>query len=185
MILAVDPGIATCGWAVAAPGTGRIERCGVITTEKNGRVSRSVDRARRVAFVAQQLASVANGCTTLAAEAPLGFGSIHAVAPQQLAWGALVQLGAGLRMTVLEVTAKAWQHAVMPDAKRIDYAELERVLHAHVSVDAAAALDDIPNALLTHALDACGVGLLAALRPDDATVVIGHGLDRTAAPRRA
>lgn len=174
MILGVDPAMATCGWAIVAPRTGLIRRCGVITTTKKQGVPLGTDRARRVAHVAAELADLAYAyqCTTIAAEAPLGFGSIHAVAPQQLVWGALISLGVARNMPVLEVPAKVWQHAVMPGVKRIDYAELERVLYDHVGAESEA-LDGIPNDLLTHALDAAGVGVLAAVRPQAATAVIG------------
>ena len=183
MIVAFDPGVRKIGWATVEPGTGRVERCGVITTER-GDAAASVDRARRFREALSIMAELVHGATTVAGEAPLSFGPIQAVAPQIECWGLLVALAGELPL--FEVTAKTWQHAVMPEpvapppplrparAKgtpkprpaKINYKQLEAKLAAHMG---RAALAHIKPDDRTHALDAIGVGVLVALRPHLAT----------------
>ena len=182
MIAAFDPGVRKIGWATVEPGTGRVEGCGVITTER-GEAAASVDRARRFREALGIMDALVHGATMVAGEAPLSFGPIQAVAPQIECWGLLVAL-AGAR-PLFEVTAKTWQHAIMSDAAaaapllqkgnaatpkprpaKINYKQLEAKLAAHMG---RAALAHIKPDDRTHALDAIGVGVLVALRPHLAT----------------
>lgn len=170
MILAVDPGMARCGWAIVEPGTGAVDDLGVICTERDTALSVAADRARRVAAVAKELDRIAFGrATFIAAEEPLSFGTVHAVAPQAMVWGALCSLAQTLQVPLHMVSAKAWQHAVAPSMKKINYDELEIALTKFVGRDLLAS---IPSADRTHALDAVGVGVLVALRPHLATTIL-------------
>lgn len=179
MILGVDPGYATCGWSVVDPRdphlAARVIALGVITTKQNKLLDLPTDRARRVAEVGVELADIAMRfrCTDVIAEEPLGHGAAAAVAANMLPWGTLIMLaiarGALLRM----VRAKTWQHAVLGLEKgAVDYERVEAMLSDHVGVDLADTLAAIKKALRTHALDAVGIGLLAALRPHLTTVIV-------------
>lgn len=174
MILGVDPGYAKCGWSIVEPRTGRVRALGVIFTEKVAGLDLSTDRARRVAVVSAELANLAavHECTAIAAESPLGYGAAAAVAANMLPWGALILLATLRELNLVEVRAKTWQHAVQPGRKKIDYPSLERSMRAHVGPQVGAQLMCIPDAQRNHALDACGIGMLYALRPEDASRVL-------------
>lgn len=181
MLLGVDPGYARCGWAVVDPRTARVVALGVILTAKDPKVSLATDRARRMAVVAKQLATIAaeHNVTAIAAEEPLGFGAAAAVAANQLPWGAIVMLAVQRDYQLHGVAAHAWQHAVLgterinPETGKrapVDYEQVERALLSYV--DAAQISLDVPPHLKNHALDACGIALLVALRPHDATLIV-------------
>ncbi len=169
MILGIDPGYANTGWAVVRPKLGRVLACGLIITEKDKRKSteRSTDRARRMVTVARTIAQMArdHSCTTIAAEQALGHGAAAAVAANLLPWGALVGIAVMLGVELVEVPAKQWQHAVMPECTgKIDYDRLAQLLHRFTRGQAAAGLLEVPKRLRTHVVDAVGVGLFASLR---------------------
>src|SRR5207253_3029561 len=108
MILAVDPGIASCGWAVVRPRTGRVLDLGVLISKPAQGVDKSTDRARRIAWMASDLADVVEkyDCDGIAAEQMLFHGKINAVVSQLLPWCALLGLAVALDLDVLEVPAK-------------------------------------------------------------------------------
>lgn len=162
MILAVDPGIASCGWAVVRPRTGRVVDLGVITSSP-AKGTKSTDRARRITRIAYELTGVvcAHDCDVIAAEQMLFHGTINAVVSQLLPWGALLGLAAALDMDVLEVPAKVWQAAVL--GRVVPYDELADSLRTFVAAQAERKLVTIARSKRTHALDAVGVGLYAAL----------------------
>lgn len=161
MILAIDPGW-KCGWAVVEPKTTRLIALGVFTSDPDKAIAKSTDRARRVAALGAELASVrdAHVCTAIAAESMLCYGAPNAVIPQVLVWGMLTRLAAEIGVGLVEVIAKDWQHAVTPGVKKIDYDKVKRAL----AVLAGRRLELIPKDLRTHALDAVGIGAFAALR---------------------
>lgn len=162
MILAVDPGIASCGWAVVRPKTGRVVDLGVVISEP-GVGEKSTDRARRITRLADKLADVIedHDCDAIAAEQMLFHGKINAVVSQLLPWGALLGLAAALDLDVLEVPAKVWQPAVL--GRVVPYDELADKLRAFVASQVELKLLAIARSKRTHALDAVGVGLYAAL----------------------
>ncbi len=176
-ILSVDPGYAKCGWSVVEPDTGRVVALGVIVTTKDPRADLSTDRARRVATVSGELAviAVAHDCTSIAAEQALGHGAAAAVAANMLPWGALVMLAVMRGAQLVEIRAKVWQHAVLGlEAGKVDYAKVEKELARYVGGQLAVELLAIKKADRTHALDACGIGMLAALRPHEATRIVAR-----------
>lgn len=162
MILAVDPGIASCGWAVVRPKTGRVIDLGVWTSAPGAAV-KSTDRARRITRLADKLADVIeeHDCDAIAAEQMLFHGKINAVVSQLLPWGALLGLAAALDLDVVEVPAKKWQLAML--GRSVPYDELADHLRAFVANQAEVRLLAIPRGERTHAFDAVGVGLYAAL----------------------
>ncbi|HVK89495.1 MAG TPA: crossover junction endodeoxyribonuclease RuvC [Kofleriaceae bacterium] len=167
MILAIDPGLAACGWAVVDPATALVAELGVLTTEPDKAIAKSTDRARRAHQLAAQLAELAavHGCTVLAAEAMLLFGNVNAATAQVLCWGALLGVAHARGLSVVEVRAKDWQHDVVGPGK-VNYARVEKKLTKHVGPRIGA----IAKNLRTHALDAVAIGLYAALRKVPAVV---------------
>lgn len=180
MILGVDPGYAKCGWSVV-DALGRVQALGVILTTQDPRVKKkevalSTDRMRRVSDVGAVLYARAKdyGCTTIAAEQALQHGAAAAIAANLLPWGAITQLATMTGMKCLEVTAKTWQRAVLGvEAGAVDYDTLESMLTGYVDCQSGAVgFGAIKKNLRTHAVDAVGVGVLAAMRPHLANVIV-------------
>lgn len=175
MLLGIDPGYAKCGWSVVEPRTGRVLALGLIVTEQDKDADLSTDRARRVAQVGSELAEVVHmyGCTAIAAEQALGHGAAAAVAANQLPWGAVIMLAVTYGLGLMEVRAKCWQLAVLGiDKGKVDYDEVESQLAEYVGAQLADRLRSIKKADRNHALDAVGIGVLAALRPHLANVIV-------------
>ncbi len=166
MILAVDPGIAFCGWAIVDPRTARVRDLGLWKSTPDKALDKSTDRARRIHTLSGVLSRLRGryGCTTIAGEQALSHGTINAVMGQLLVWGALGMLAVESGAELVEVTAKDWQHAILPDVppgKACDYALVEAALSRHVGDR----LEHVPAAKRTHVFDAVAVGLYTALRP--------------------
>lgn len=180
MILAVDPGIASCGWAIVTPGTGRVLELGVIASDRDDRFDVTADRARRADRQAEALLELVrrHDCKAIAAESVSIGGPPHVRTTMalslSLSWGVLVGLARTLGLALYEATPKVWQHAVQPDAgKKIDYDKLFAAMARYVRGQAAAEqLAALRPSHRNHALDAAGVGLLAALRPSAATTIV-------------
>lgn len=182
MILGVDPGYAKCGWSIVDPKTGRVRALGVILTEKiakEQKLSLATDRARRMVIVCERLAEIAaaHDVTVIVAEEPLGFGASAAVAANQLPWGAIVMLATLRGYGLVGVAAKTWQRAVLgDDVKKVDYERIEKALASYITGQAIADFDEVAPHLRNHALDACGIGMLAALRPHMTTPIAARRL---------
>lgn len=174
MILAVDPAIATCGWAVICPRPLQVVDFGVATTEVIEGVHKTVGNARRIAEVGRVLAIQRDAyrCTTIAAEQMLSFGVVHAVVPQALCWGVLAHLAEQRGVELLEVVAKEWQEAVSPGLSKLKKAKRYPLVEAEVSAFVGARLLRIDISLRTHVVDAIAVGLFAALRRAQCRTVI-------------
>ncbi len=165
MILAVDPGIGACGWAIVEPKTGRVLDLGLWTSERDQALDKSTDRGRRIHKLSGLLGQLVRDhqCTVVAGEQALSHGPINAVIGQVLVWGALAMLASEYSAELVEVTAKEWQHAVLPDLApkaKVDYARIEKALAAHIGDR----LSHVPTAKRTHVFDAAAVGMFAALR---------------------
>ena len=180
MILAIDPGLATCGWAVVVPGSGEVLEIGTIITPPITGLDEWTDRMRRLDSQAEVLEAVArrHGCSTIAAEeASLGgpprsrLGMAIALCSS---WGHIVGLSRALRASLFAVPPKVWQHAIQPGRRKVDYDALFRSMAEHVALHAipSGQLRAIKACDRNHALDACGVGMLAALRPHLTTVIV-------------
>lgn len=173
MILSIDPGLQDLGWAVVEPRTGRVIDLGVVHQERNDKLAKSTCRATRMLRQALCLRAVAQNqrCAALAAEAmsfnpkrftmALGLG---------LSWGGLTALAVALGLELYELPPKRWQHAVTGvDRGKVDYDDVARRLAEYLHGNAAIALAGIKPDQRTHALDAVGVGVFTALRPEQAT----------------
>ncbi len=171
MILAIDPGLGSCGYALVRPRTARVIDLGVLTSSPTQGVDEHTDRARRAAVQAGLIADLADkhDCTVIAAEA-MSFGgppkARHAMAVSlSLCWGVLAGIANGMGIGLLEVSPKQWQHAITPGVTKINYDNVFEQLRAFVDGQATVALHAIKKQLRNHALDAVGVGVFAALLP--------------------
>lgn len=177
MILAIDPGLGTCGWAIVDP-SARVLDLGVILTERDKVLEEATDRARRADHQAEVLAEAAQryNVAEIALEA-MSFGGppsarFHMAISVGLSWGVATGIARTLGLNLYAVPPKRWQRAVVPNAgKRLNYALVEAALEHYVGKQAFVALSCIAKGDRNHALDACGVGLFAALRPNEVEVV--------------
>lgn len=164
-IMGVDCAMATCGWAIVERSPKlRLVELGVITTDPSP-IERSTDRSRRIATVSREIEKLQlrHNAIMIAAEQPLGFGSVHAILPQALCFGALVMLAVSHDIDLAEVRAKEWQPAVIgkAEAEKVNYKHVARELGVFIGEP----LTTIKPELRTHAIDAVGIALFAALRP--------------------
>lgn len=182
MILAVDPGLATCGWAVVAPSTGEVVDLGVVISPSDPDADDTVDRARREAKQCAALLEVArrHRVTRIVAESVSLGGPPRARLPMalslSLSWGGLCMLAIALGAELLEVKPKVWQHQCAPGLKRIDYDKLFAAIAAvlRCNPDLTKLLRSIAESDRNHALDACGIGFVGALMPQLATVIVAR-----------
>lgn len=178
MILAVDPGLSNCGWAVVRPRTGAIVELGVISSDREAAYDVSTDRIQRLALQAHALAAAVDrhGCDRIVGEAITLGGPVHVKLAMSvglhLSWGVLTGLAHGRKLPLFEVGPKVWQHAIQPGRKKIHYPSLEQAMAAHVGPQVGAQLMCIEKAKREHALDACGIGMLAALQPQELTRIV-------------
>ena len=186
MIVALDPGLGTFGWAIVAERTARVLALGVLLSDRDPELDESTDRARRVADQARGILALARSTsgvgaervTAIAAEA-MSFGGApgarFAMAISLgLSWGALAGVATALDLPLVEIPPKRWQRAIVPDAgKRVDYDQVFAKLDKFVRGAAAEQLAAIPMRHRNHALDACGIGVFAALRMSQATRIRG------------
>lgn len=168
VILAVDTGMATCGWAVVEPRTGIVLDLGIVTSEPSPTLGKQADRVARMQHQATQLEHVIarHNCGVLAAET-LSFpprGKTNAVAAVCLCWGLLVGLSTSHSIPLHAITPKQWQHAVLASDSKIDYEQVFEALHHYVEGQAhvASKLLRIPKSKRNHVLDAVAVGVYAA-----------------------
>ncbi len=190
MILAVDPGLATCGWAVVEPGTGRVLDLGAILSKPDANLTKQADRIVRLRHQADTLELVIaeHNCGAIAAEAlsfnPFGQGQM--IASLCLSWGMLVGLSSSWSIPIVDVSPKQWQHAVLGEraaqvvihtnAKgkhravkrkpKVEYSEVFDALHVYVegmSISVVQKLLAITKGQRNHPLDAVGVGVYASL----------------------
>lgn len=180
MILAVDNGMATCGWAVVRPGNGEILDLGVVLTETNDAVDEWTDRMRRMSIQTGVLADVAErwNCTTFAGE-QVSLGGppkarIRMASSLCLSWGSLVMLATVRRGELYEIPPKQWQHAVQPGVDSIDYNALFDEMVAHLSKRPLvyAKLMAIRGGDRNHAIDGGCIGQFISLFPKQATRII-------------
>lgn len=171
MILAVDPGLATFGWSIVTPRTGAVRACGVLIQKPNPKPSKHVDRVRRADVQAEQLEILIRRWKvhTIAIE-EMSFAPRAQAAAKigiGLSWGVVIGLCRAVGLARRVIPPKTWQRAIVPAApgeKRtaaIDYAVVYRELRTYVDCDRL--LADVCESSRSHALDASGIGIYAAL----------------------
>lgn len=167
-ILAVDPGLATCGYAVISP-RARVVELGTLVSKPTRGINEHTDRARRTRHQAFELATIArrNSVTAIAAEQMSwgGPGRFAIAISLCLSWGALLGLAEAIGVDVLEVPPKQWQHAITGIDGKVDYPTLFEAMAKFVGPEQ---LVHIPAGKREHAIDAVGVGLYALLRTTSA-----------------
>lgn len=167
MILGIDPGLATFGWAHIA-NTGQVVGLGVLELPARGKRKDHAGRAQRQAGSLLELLA---GVELVVAEA-LSFPKHHAgVASLCLSWGVLVGACSARSVPIMGVRPQQWQHAAaQSDAPAVEYEALLSRLELHVerhgASTAVAALHRIAPSKRTHALDAVGVGLYGVVHRD-------------------
>lgn len=180
MILGIDTGIATCGWALLDPKRCSFEDLGVVTQAKLKGEKITLDRARRGNVQAQVLAEKAPGCTLIVVE-QMSLGVPGAIAKLSIgmSWGVILGIVAMMdpRPELLTIPPQRWQREVLPNAgKSVDYDQLARAAAAYILRNhpkAAKALRAIPEKQRNHALDAAMIALCGFLRRDRCAPVPG------------
>lgn len=172
MILAVDGGIATLGWAIVHPKQGSVHALGVIIQPNDPGVEDTTCRARRAHRQAQELYALVNehGVTTIAAEAvSLGGPPKSRLGKAQslnLCWGVVTAIAAITLCELVEVRPKQWQHAITGETGPVDYDRVFADLSDFLNGTPVEQLMGIIKSERNHAIDACGVGIYTALRPE-------------------
>lgn len=173
MILGIDTGMATCGWALLDEKAKSFVDLGVVLTKpiKGGAVT--LDRARRCNVQAGVLAEKLqnHGVSTIVVER-MSFppGGANAMVPIALSWGVVLGLVAMLdpKPRLLTIAPQRWQREILPSAgKAVDYDVLARraaqfLLSRHPNA-ARRLTDDIPRAHWSHAIDASMLALIGWL----------------------
>lgn len=182
MILGIDGGLATCGWALLDEGNCEFIDLGVIVQKKreNGARTMTLERARRITVQAQVIAQKVPGVSRIVVE-QMSFppGGANAIVPIALGWGALLGIVAMLdpRPRLLTLSPQRWQREVVPYAgKQVDYEDIAEAAAAHLlrrHPRAHSALMRIPPSHRSHALDAAMIALVGALRPHRCDEVAG------------
>lgn len=174
MILALDPGLATFGWAIVTPHTGRVVDCGVLISKPKPKLTKAADRVRRANDQALLLRGLARqrSMSMLVAET-MSFAPRSSAAAKigiGLSWGVVLGVAAMLEVEVRDVPPKTWQRAIVPsavgeaDSSAIDYDRVFAAISGYLDSAGAFGLESLSEANRTHALDAVGIGVYAALR---------------------
>lgn len=173
MILAIDPGLTTFGWAQISD-DGQVLELGVLEQQVEGARK---DHARRVARQAAFVIARARGARFVIAEAMSFPRGVAGVASICLSWGALVGACSAIGVPLKATRPQEWQRAAAGPSQAkgpIDYDALLLRLQRHVDkYGTAVARADLVRVLpskRTHALDAVGVGLFGFIRRDHPTV---------------
>jgi hypothetical protein len=169
VILAVDTGMATLGWALYDETRNSFADLGVSLTDKDDRIGVTLDRVQRIAAQAHLVAEKARGCSTVVIEQlsfPPGAG-VKAICPISLSWGAVAGVASSLDPlpTLLTISPQKWQAEVL--GYKADYDEIFSAATTHLRTRhpaAYAALERIPARQQNHAVDAAMMALCAGLR---------------------
>lgn len=174
MILGLDTGIATCGWALLDENKCELVDTGVLIQPQSEGKTITLDRLERSNAAAKVIAKHAPGSSAIVVE-QLSLGMPGAIAKLNvgLCWGVVIGVVAMLdpRPRLLTVSPQRWQRMVLPHSgKRVDYDEIasvavEFILSKHPR--AGRSLESIPKRHRSHAIDACMLALVGALRPSD------------------
>lgn len=178
MLIAVDPGLATFGYAVLDE-RGVVHDLGVVTSESSAKkLGKHRDRRERLRLQARALDAVmrrwgARGLLTLVAE-EMSFkrGKLTQIISMALSWGDLVGLAVAHGAADRAIPPKTWQRALFdPDelaamGTSTDYARVEAKLSEYATEQCRDKLAAIARSKRNHALDAIGVGVYAAMTPE-------------------
>ena len=168
MILGIDPGLGTFGWARVDGG--RVDSLGLLESKPTKTKDYEHRAAKQAAVVVDQLADV-----TLVAAESLSFprrGRAGAIS-LCLSWGVIDGACVARAIPVVRTRPQQWQHACLGDGQgkgRVDYPtlvrDLERYVRLHGTQRAVEQLEQIPPSKRSHPLDGLGVALWALVRAD-------------------
>lgn len=171
MILAIDTGTATLGWALVSR-RGMVHDLGALVLPRDASKTVHDDYEHRIEQQADALTALLPGVTLLVAESLSFARSAKATASVSLCWGMLVGLTRARQIPRWRAAPKQWQHALLntPRSRSIDYDELARRIARHVertgTPKARSAVAALRASERTHALDACGIGVYTATIAD-------------------
>jgi Holliday junction resolvasome RuvABC endonuclease subunit len=177
MFLAIDPGMATLGWAIVDD-NGAVHDLGAVITKPNAKkLGKHRDRRERMADQARHLDDIARrwrdyGLTIVAEEMSFKRGKLTQIVATALCWGELIMLARMHGGTVRAIPPKTWQAAILTPATAgaLDYYKVFHELHRYVGEQCSEKLSAIAKSHRNHALDAVGVGVFAAMTPESAAV---------------
>lgn len=174
MILGLDTGLKTCGWALLDERRCSFLDLGVVIQPQKKHLARTVtlERARRANIQAGIIAAKAPGCSTVVVEQlSMGVGGRIAQVSIGISWGIVLGVVATLpeRPRLLTIAPQVWQREVCPSVKgKVDYETLATAVGWHILKRhplAAEALRKIDDDHKQHAIDAAMIALVGALRP--------------------
>lgn len=167
MILAIDTGTATLGWALVSR-RGMVHDLGALLLPRDQSKLVHDDYVRRVELQVDTLTALLPGVTLLVGEALSFARSAKATASVSLCWGMLIALTRPRGVPRWSVPPKRWQHALLntPRSRAVDYPVLAQRLRAHVTrtgtPQARSAVAALSAKASSHALDAAGIGIYTA-----------------------
>jgi hypothetical protein len=167
VILAIDTGTATLGWALVSR-RGMVHDLGALLLPRDADKLVHDDYVRRVEQQVDILQALLPGVTLLVAEALSFPRSGKGVASVSLCWGMIVGLTRPRGVPRWSCTPKQWQHALLNTPRRVavDYDVLAKRLRAHIAKTgtpkARSAVAALSVTAAPHALDAAGIGIYTA-----------------------
>jgi len=174
VILAIDGGLATFGYAVIDPRTIAIRACGVLIQKPDPKIGVHADRQRRAANQGALITRLMSEYyfATFAIEEPsfAPRSSASAKIGIGMSWGLAQGLAASINAALHVLPPKLWQRAIVPaepgenPRAAIPYERVAAALDAYVDLRETG-LDRIAKGQRNHAMDAIGIGVYAALRP--------------------
>lgn len=174
MILGVDTGNRTFGWARFDHAKRRFDGIGAMELENNKALQKTDDQGDRVITIGGVLTEKIVGCDIVVVERM----SFPPGGMVPIALGFAVTVGVARacldRPAVYTVKPQTWQRAVLPGSgKKVDYVELERVVGEYVrrNPETAIELDSLPPKLRNHALDAAAIAMMGAFRLHECRLV--------------
>jgi len=178
VILGIDCGTATFGWAVVDAGLSRVVALGAMVQGVDAEVAKSTDSSRRVANQTDQLGMQRYISTKSPWQVVHEAGSYN---PRQfkMSVGLAMSIGAVVGFAVCngiplyELPPKRWQQAITGRPGKVDYDDVYRRVEQHVArwQPAMDQLGAIKPRHRNHALDAAGIALCHAIDPTLATLV--------------
>lgn len=167
MILGVDTGNRTFGWARFDHAKRRFDGLGALELVHDKSVQKTDDQGDRAITIAGLLVALVRDCDTVVVERM----SFPPGGQVPIALGFAIAIGVARSQPhaphVYTVKPQTWQRAVLPtSAKKVDYREISRVVGEYVRKDetSAHALDRLEPRLREHALDAGAIAMMGAFR---------------------
>lgn len=171
MILAVDTGARTLGWALGSR-RGMLHDLGALVLPFESGKSVHDEFERRIELQVDELLPLLPGVTLIVGESLSFARSSKAVASVSLCWGMLVAIARSRGIPRWRCTPKRWQHALLntPTREPVDYDELSRRIVRHINRTGAPrarqAVGRLKASQRPHAIDAAGILIYTATIAD-------------------